>query len=293
MFEFLSKRNRGRPSMDETEEFPAKSVSISKLASAQLCIQVIQVCVSLIVMICGLAVGGVGLWALESQKEYIIISADDAQLNRLPLSMIVAGIFIALLGVIGIVGGLFTRTITGRILLGVYAFVLALLIINEIGAGVSAIYFQDEILKVFVQTAEHSLMNYGTPSNTTSTTEQWDSFQKRFKCCGASNFTSYRKVFGNDTVPASCCLPDLLPSDCDDARRNATAEETNKLFLRGCPDAVVDILKGYDKTVAVIVLVIGIAQLSGVIWACIMAYVSSKAEEKTSYSYNRLIQEQT
>ena len=279
--------------MDETEELPAKSVSTSRLASAQLCIQVIQVCASLIVMICGLAVGGVGLWALESQKEYIIISDGEPQLNKLPLSMIVAGLFIAMLGLIGIVGGLFTRTITGRILLGVYAFVLALLIINEIGAGVSAIYFQDDIRNVFVQSAERSLMKYGTSSNTTSTTEQWDNFQKKFKCCGANNFTSYRRVFGNHTVPASCCRLDLIPSDCDDARRNATADETNKLYLKGCPDAVVDILEYYDVTVAIVVLVIGIAQLSAVIWACIMAYVSSKAEEKTSYSYNRLIQEQT
>ena len=168
-----------------------------------------------------------------SQQQVIIISDGDPELTKLPISLIVVGIIVALLGAIGVIGGLFMRSIAGRILIGVYAFVLVLLIINEIGAGVSAVVFQDQIRDVFVKSAQRSLMKYGGP-NSTQVTAQWDDFQKKYKCCGADSYTSYRQVFNNETVPASCCRPHLDSEDCDHARMNATAGETH-LFTTAVP----------------------------------------------------------
>ena len=243
-------------------------------------------------MLIGLAVGGVGLWAMLSQQQVIIISDGDPELTKLPLSLIVAGIIVALLGVIGVVGGLFMRSITGRILIGVYAFVLVLLIINEIGAGVSAVVFQDQIRRVFVGSAKRSLMRYGSP-NSTHLTDQWDRFQRKYSCCGADNYTSYRQVFNNNTVPASCCREDIVGEECDKDRMNVTARDPRNIYAKGCPDAVLGELKEYDLTAAILAIVFAAVQFTGVVLACAMAYMSSRTEGKEKYLYNRLIQEQT
>ena len=243
-------------------------------------------------MLIGLAVGGVGLWGMLSQQQVIIISDGDPELTKLPLSLIVAGSIVALLGTIGVIGGLFMRSITGRILIGVYAFVLVLLIINEIGAGVSAVVFQDQIRKVFVGSAQRSLMRYGNP-NSTQLTDQWDRFQRQYHCCGADDYTSYRRVFGNNTVPASCCQEDVTEDDCDRDRMNVTVGEPRGIYVKGCPDAVLGELKEYDLTAAILAIVFAAVQFTGVVLACAMAYMSSRTEGKEKYSYNRLIQEQT
>ncbi len=277
----------------ELEEPSKRSFWSSMKANAfQICMQAVQVCVGVTIILFGLAVGGVGLWAMLSQKDLIVISDGDSQLSRLPLSMIVAGVIVALLGLIGVVGGLFVRTITGRILIGVYAFVLVLLIINEIGAGVSAVVFRDQLRNVFVKSAERSLMNYGRP-NYTSVTHEWDTFQNHHKCCGADNFTSYRNVFNNHTVPATCCHANLDEADCTMARMNATSGASNKLYLSGCPDSVIGTLKEHDLIVAIVVIVFAAAQFTGVLLACSMVYASSRAEKKSKYNYKRLLQEQT
>ncbi len=277
----------------ELEEPSERAFWCSTKANAlQICMQAVQVCVGVTILLFGLAVGGVGLWAMLTQKDLIIISDGDPQLSRLPLSMIVAGIIVALLGLIGVVGGLFVRTVSGRILIGVYAFVLVLLIINEIGAGVSAVVFKDNLRDIFVESAERSLMNYGRV-NYTSVINQWNDFQKQHFCCGADNFTSYRNVFDNYTVPASCCHGNLDEADCNNARMNATWGASNKLYLSGCPDSVIGTLKEHDLIVAIVVIVFAAAQFMGVLLACSMVYAGSRAEKKKKYIYKRLLQEQT
>lgn len=266
-------------------------LSSAKANGLQLCIQAVQACVGLVILVLGLLVGGAGLWAFLNQGNLLVISDGDPQLSKLPLSMMVAGVIVSLLGLVGVVGGVFARTVSGRILIGVYAFVLVLLIINEIGAGVSAIVFRDELRMIFVNSSQRSLSNYGNP-NHTRVTLQWDKFQTDHYCCGAANFTSYRAVFNNNTVPASCCQSYLKEADCTSARLNVTMDASHKLHLKGCPDSVIDTLDKYHQDVAIVVIVFGAAQLAGVLLACFLVYASSRADKKTTYSY-KLIQVET
>ncbi len=272
----------------EQETTRRSFLSSIKANGVQLCMQTVQVCIGVVILTLGLLVGGAGLWALLSQKDLIVISDGDPQLTKLPLSMIVAGIIVALLGLVGVIGGLFVHTVSGRILIGVYGFVLVLLIINEIGIGASAVVFQEDLRTVFIESAERSLMHYGNP-NYTSVTKHWDLFQRKYFCCGAVNFTSYQSVFMNNTVPASCCQSYLDEADCRSARLNATRGSSNKLYLKGCPGVVMNTLKQHDLDFAVVVIVFAAVQLMGVVLAGFLAYASSKAKKKTAYSY-KLIQ---
>ena len=265
------------------------------LSSILFCMQLGLVCVSVVVLLFGLAVSAVGVWALQSQKSYFVITDGNTELTRLPVSMIVAGIFVSLLAVLGVLGGIFTKTMSGSILLAVFSFVLVLLIVSEIGAGAAAIQFREEIEERYIESALLSLMYYeGSRNDSSNTAEEWDNFQEKHSCCGARNFTSYREVFYNNTVPRSCCINTTDLPKCDEARRNVTAETAGgSIFTLGCPEAVVKQLKDNLISLAVVAIVIGSAQFIGVAMACCVAYVSSKVEENKSYTYNRLVQETT
>ena len=265
------------------------------LSSILFCMQLGLVCVSVVVLLFGLAVSAVGVWALQSQKSYFVITDGNTELTRLPVSMIVAGIFVSLLAVLGVLGGIFTKTMSGSILLAVFSFVLVLLIVSEIGAGAAAIQFREEIEERYIESALLSLMYYeGSRNDSSNTAEEWDNFQEKHSCCGARNFTSYREVFYNNTVPRSCCINTTDLPKCDEARRNVTAETASgSIFTLGCPEAVVKQLKDNLISLAVVAIVIGSAQFIGVAMACCVAYVSSKVDENKSYTYNRLVQETT
>lgn len=289
MFSTLSRRRQRL-----TEDVVDMRAQGKSLSSLLLCMQVALVFVSILVLLFGLAVSAVGLWALQSQKSYFAITDGDTDLTRLPFSMIVAGIFVSLLAVLGLLGGIFTKTMSGGILLAVFSFVLVLLIISEIGAGAAAIQFREEIKETYIESALRSLMFYEDLHNSTNTAEEWNKFQTIHCCCGARNFTSYREVFDNNTVPRSCCINSTDIVQCDDVRMNVTAQ-TAKGFIHmlGCPETVVEELRKNLISLAVVAIVIGSAQFIGVAMACCVAYVSSKVEERKSYTYNRLIQETT
>lgn len=264
------------------------------LSSLLLCMQVSYICVSIVVLLFGLAVSAVGVWALLSERSYFGITEGDTDLTRLPVSMIVAGGFVALLAVLGILGGIFTKHMSGSILLAVFAFVLVLLIVSEIGAGAAAIQFRQDIKDIYVESAFRSLMKYTDSSNATNTAKLWDEFQEKHSCCGAANFTSYREVFDNNTVPRSCCVNATNLELCDEVRMNVTEQTASGvIFTMGCPEAVVEELKNRLIALAVVAIVVGSSQFVGVLMACCLAYVSSKVEENKSYTYNRLIQETT
>ena len=49
---------------------------------------------------------------------YLEITDNPATYEQIPILLIVVGIFVLLLGTVGVVGGLFANTIAGRIMLG-------------------------------------------------------------------------------------------------------------------------------------------------------------------------------
>ena len=261
--------------------------------SFRLCMQLTLTCASAVILGFGLAITGTGLWGYLSQKEYLSITDNNTELTRLSFSLLVTGIFVTVLGVLGLIGSVFSRTIAGQTLLGVFAFVLVLVIISEVGAGAAAIGLKVNIREVYLNSARISQLNYAE-NGTASTTQHWDEFQQKFHCCGADGYangmTPYFKVFLNDSVPKSCCV-NMEEVDCDGFAKNATA---HKLYLynRGCPSVVSEKLEGNLNVVAGIAIAMGCIQLLAVLLAVILAYMTSKMEnEKKSYSYKMLQEE--
>lgn len=275
------------------------AVEYPKHSTFQLCMQLSLMFASLLILFFGLTVTGVGLWAYQTQKEYLVITNDEPELTRLPFSMMVTGVFVATLGLIGVAGSIFSRTITGQTLLGVFSFVLVLVIISEVGAGVAAVTLRSNLEEVFENAALHSQMMYLIDVNTTgSTSEHWDSFQSEHCCCGAKGYVDdkppYYDVFKNDSVPISCCNEELVMSleECEVYVENAT-EYREFIYQVSCPSTVLEILTRNLTIVATIAILIGSIQLLAVLLAVVVAYTGSRMDvsNKDSYSYNKLFQQ--
>lgn len=262
-------------------------------SSLQLCSQLALICACVVILFFGLAVTAVGLWGYFSQEEYLTITDKDTELTRLPFSMMVTGVFVAILGLLGVAGSIFSRTITGQTLLGVFSFVLVLVIISEVGAGAAAIKLHFQLESVFVNAAQKSQMEY---SHDKTIAENWDKFQEKYKCCGAKGYVNgtspYYHAFSNDSVPTSCCKSGATSEECDAYAQNATQFKEH-IYDEGCPKAVLGKLTEMITVIAIITIAIGSTQLLAVFLAVLVAYTSSKLDsEKSSYSYNKLLQQE-
>ena len=253
------------------------------MASLLKSMQIILVLTNVLIILFGLTLVAVGVWSLINERTLFSITDNRTELYRLPYSLILVGICVFCMAVLGVIGAVTTRMIGGRILLGVYSFVLALVIFSEIATGGSALRARTTFEQTYVNSSIESLKKYANTSG------DWNKFQRDYQCCGAENYTSYIKY--GYPVPESCCIhPGSL--ECNVTRQtpvNNTLAQQN-LFSQGCPQAVLQSLRGDFIIIAVVVMVIGFAQYSGVVLACLVAFFSSKEENKQElpYSYNRL-----
>lgn len=287
---------KGRRNNSLIEEEDANGSHSKRPTSLQLCMQLALICACIVILFFGLAVTAIGLWGYHSQQQYLTITAEGAhtELTRLPFSMMVTGGFVALLGLVGVTGSIFSRTITGQTLLGVFSFVLVLIIISEVGAGAAAIRLEFRLEMVYTATAQKSLSQY--PHNQL-VREKWDEFQEEHRCCGAvgyvNNTPPYFPVFDNVSVPESCCM-DKDDLECPTYALNATEYREN-LFNTGCPSAVVGALTNMVTVIAIVALVLGTTQLLAVFLAVVVGYMSSRLDKDKGggdYSYNKLLQQE-
>lgn len=247
-------------------------------------LQISLVLTNILIILFSFTLIAIGAWSLINERTLFSITDNRTELYRLPYSLILVGICVFCMAMLGIIGAITTKMIGGRILLGVYSFVLALVIFSEIATGGSALRARVTFQKTYVNSSIESLKNYNI------TSQKWNKFQKEHQCCGAENYTSYEKY--NYHVPESCCRQPGS-KECNDTRQAVHINSTlalQNLFIRGCPEAVLDSLRRDFVMVSVVVMVVGFAQYAGVLLACLVAFFSSKEENKyeAPYSYNKL-----
>lgn len=254
------------------------------MASLLKSLQISLVLTNVLIILFSFTLIAIGAWSLINERTLFSITDNRTELYRLPYSLILVGICVFCMAVLGIIGAITTKMIGGRILLGVYSFVLALVIFSEIATGGSALRARVTFQRTYVSSSIESLKNYS------NTSKEWNKFQKKYQCCGAENYTSYGQY--GYPVPESCCKQPGS-QECNDTLHTPHINDTlalRNLFTQGCPEAVLDSLQRDFLVVSVVVMVIGFAQYAGVVLACVVAFYSSKEENKyeVPYSYNKL-----
>ena len=228
-----------------------------------------------------------GLWARYSLEAYVDVTGTPS-LTRTPLAVAAIGICCSLLTLLGILGSVLLKSMLCRVVLSVYAFVLLFMIVSDLAAGIAAMKYRSE-LESNIKNNTHQSLNHTYDYNYTSWND-WDSFQRSKKCCGASNYRNFFDIFNTTAVPRSCCTATARHSgQCPDMLKYLdSAEDYKDIHTESCLDVIVPHVQAVLLVLAVIAIVIGVAQVSGVIFSAVVIFSVVRSGNKKTYSYRKL-----
>ena len=204
---------------------------------------------------------------------YFEIADNSSAFLSVSILLIIIGVFVAIIGIVGTIGAILASTVFGRILLGLYAIVLGLLVVCEIAGGIAAAVRQNDLENFFRASANSTFQQYGGSDRSINHT--WDTFQQAFKCCGVESWTDYSPILGLGVVPASCCNTNTTYSstECEQDRRHVTTElvSQGRIFSEGCVEAVISDLRNNLGVITGGAIAIGVLQIFGIVLACFVA----------------------
>ena len=247
-------------------------------------LRIILVSVNVFVLLLCLAVFVTGLWGRLEERSYVEVTG-ELSLTRTSLSVAAVGACASLLTLAGILGSVLLRSIWGRIVLSVYAFVLLFLIVAEVASGVAAIQYRDNLENRIARDTLQSLNE--TYSDLTNTSwNHWDRFQADRECCGARNYSDYFDLFNETVVPRSCCT--VAAKHNGECPKKFNPPLMDDIYTRPCLDVIASSLRAVMLELAVVSIAIGISQVVGIVVSATAIFGTVFWEERKSHSYKRL-----
>jgi len=176
-----------------------------------------------------------------------------------------------------------------RFLHVIYAIVIGIIILAEIGIVIYYVANQDRFKSQFVTTLQQAVRNqYVGPSIDNSTTNPFsvafDFTQFNLQCCGAANMSDYQNTtrwsksnpYGNGTllVPFTCCPLgagtnwNQLPSNMSIAQTCALTGQN--AYTEGCYDALAALLATYKRNIIIGGAIIGVVEVVALLFALLL-----------------------
>jgi len=175
-----------------------------------------------------------------------------------------------------------------RFLHVLYAVVIGIIILVEIGLVVFYVAYQNRFRTQLVAKLQTSINRYyvGTPTGNSSATNpvslSWDFAQFNLQCCGAVNQSDYQNASSWDKnnpyqtgsqliVPFTCCPLNAtqnwntLPSNLTGALACATTG-TNA-YTQGCYDRLIALVATYKKNIAIGGAIVGLVEVLALVFA--------------------------
>ena len=251
--------------------------------------RVILMSVNVFVLLLCLGVFVTGLITRLSEQTYIVVTG-EASLTESSLSAAAVGVCAALLALVGILGSFILRSIVGRVVVAVYAFVLLFLIVTEVAAGASAIQYRNTLEgEKFTHNTTSSLNHTYSKSNDSNDSNVWDLFQRKYSCCGAENYTDFFSIFNETIVPRSCCTHAArIKGRCSHEYKSVTSDDLDDIHTKPCLDVIVPELKEMLLKLAIVIIVLSAFQTSGVVLSTIAIYCAVREDEQKANSYQKL-----
>lgn len=236
--------------------------------------QIVLIIINIIIVLFGFATMVIGIWAKVDNQVYFEIT-NNSSVAQLSILLIIVGLFIMIVGGTGSVGAIFASTVFGRITLGLYSVVLALLVFCEVVAGIAAAVEKGQLESVFRKASNDTFQRYNG-------SDVWNDYEKQLHCCGVNSWKDYRLILNKNEVPVSCCNPaETAITECDTFRINPDEQIADQYFYTtGCADAVINGVKSNLGAIAGGAIVLGIFQIVGIVMACFVAIYNSQDSNK-------------
>lgn len=228
------------------------------LSCGMQCMKYLLFAFNLVFWIAGITVMAVGIWTRVSAHEYTSLM-EESGFQAAANIMIAAGALVIFIGFVGCCGAVKEN----KCFLLLYFFLLLVIFILEIAAGILAYAKRDKVINQVEKAMNNSVqVEYGKNAKVNKAV---DHAQKMLKCCGAKGpadwaTSKWRQANKNATVPQSCCK--IPKAGC-----NANPIATGDYYKTGCSKALQDFIKGHMKTLGGIGVGIAIIQILGMIFS--------------------------
>ncbi|XP_077987346.1 tetraspanin-7-like [Glandiceps talaboti] len=228
------------------------------------CLKMLLTIFNFIFWCSGVAILAIGIWGRITMEKYNELSTDD--FSNAPYILIGTGSFIIIVGIIGCCATF--KSVSW--LLRLYGFLLFIVLIAELAAGISGLVYRKPLQDGFHAGLTEAINDYDQP-NHSKDSDAVNDLQSSLKCCGVDHPSSWESTYYYNTsnqYPVSCCtLPEEESDLCVLSGRNLT------IYEDGCYKKVASFL---DKNMVVIgACAMGVAffQVFGMILACCLAKV--------------------
>lgn len=150
---------------------------------------------------------GFGAWSQIAAKDYLNFLG-ESYVNT-PIFLMVVGGIIFIVAFVGCCGACQEN----KCLIYTYAFLLAVILVAQIGAGIAAYMLKGDLDTEVTKNMEFGMENYNKP-DFTGVTHTWDIVQKELKCCGVEAPADWHKnradVYNETQYPDSCCKAGMV-----------------------------------------------------------------------------------
>ena len=169
---------------------------------------------NVIFVLLGFAIAGIGYYVTSDKNilDYTNFLSESGEVQILGYGgylLMGVGLLITLVYFLGCCGAFFKNPC----LLYSFSVILGLIVVAEVGIGVSLFMFGGKASRIVAEEMKNALDKYNTTSTgipiNTPLTVGIDKIQTSFQCCGVNNYTDWKETpYFNTTkqlAPASCC----------------------------------------------------------------------------------------
>ncbi|XP_072512478.1 CD63 antigen [Salminus brasiliensis] len=221
------------------------------------CVKFLLFFFNFVFWLCGLALIVLGVLAQVALHNTPVIKGASG--SAAPLVLIIVGVVIFFIAFFGCCGAWKEN----YCMVTMFAILLSLIIIIEIATAIAAYVFRDKLSGLVDAGLRDMIQQYNNASKEYK--QGLDKIQEDLKCCGALNSTDWVKYQPDGiSVPDSCCKNVTL--NCGLKAMN----DTNKIYVTGCQDALEKLLKQNTLWIAVAALVIAFIEILGLVFACML-----------------------
>ncbi|XP_042210922.1 CD63 antigen-like [Homarus americanus] len=227
--------------------------------------------VNFFVICLGLSV--VGAAAAVLNQDTIFGALLTKEFYTLPITTLMIGIFITLLGVLGCWGAIKENSC----LLMTYAVIVSVLLIGMVAIGIALMVFMSGSSAYIVSNMKNIYNQYGEDDKKQLTADL-DALQHTLHCCGINGYEDWAHFkYGNGVnVADGCCKNDTEGCGLGALLDPHVREE---VYQVGCLSFITEAFGAISMMLAVLTIILASVQLLSVIWACVLARRSNTYEQ--------------
>lgn len=225
------------------------------LSGGSTCIKYLLFIFNFVFVVTGIVLLIVGAVIQGLYKEYSFLL--DDRFFSAPALLIAVGAIVFIVSFFGCCGAVKEN----HCMILTFSILLLLVFILELSGGIAGYVLRDSARDFLSRELNERMHSYGSKESQ----EFWYMMQRSMECCGTNNYTDWKDVFHNDSLPLSCCEQSHFALGVD------YCNTTSVVHTKGCLQEFGRFVMNHAAVLGGAGVGIAFIQLLGVVLACLLA----------------------